>query len=124
MNQFTFLRSAPATKPASFKAALSLVRPSLESKPSSFLSLMPITTGLPAGPFTEVKDRPDLVSASLARSHSVNFDHGPTKMWKLHCAGSAVTVILVLAWKASRSGFTAFVSAPNSGREVTAASGQ
>src|SRR5690349_15118172 len=106
MNQLTALRSAPATKPASFSAALSLGRPSLASKPSSFLSLMLITTGEPAAPLIEVKDRPDLVSASLARSHSVNLDHGPTKMWKLHCAGSAVTEILVLAWKLSNAGFT------------------
>src|SRR5262245_15013229 len=106
MNQLTCLGSAPATKPASFSAAFSLGRPSLASKPSSFLSLMATTTGEPAGPLIDVKDRPAFVRASLARSHSVNFDHGPTKMWKLHCVGSAVTVILVLAWKASRAGFT------------------
>src|SRR5713226_8229724 len=114
MNQFTFDLSAVAGKPASFRAAASLGKPSLASKPSSFLSPTAMRTGEPGGAFTEVNDRPDLVSASLARSHSVNFDHGPTKMWKLHCAGSAVTVILVLAWNASRSGLTKCVSSPNS----------
>src|ERR1044072_2848191 len=103
MNQLTFDLSAVAEKPASFSAAASLPWPSLASKPSSFLSLIAMTTGEPGAPLTEVNDRPDLVSASLARSHSVNFDHGPTKMWKLHCAGSAVTEILVLAWKDRKS---------------------
>src|SRR6478672_10395243 len=37
-----------------------------------------------AGRLVEVKDSPDLVRKSLARSQSVKFDQGPTKMWKLH----------------------------------------
>ena len=57
-----------------------------------------VTTGEPGAPFADVNERPNFVSASFILSHSVNFDHGPTKMWKLHCAGSAMTVIGVFAW--------------------------
>src|SRR4030081_1865918 len=60
MNQFTFDRSAVAEKPASFSAAASLGRPSLASKPSSFLSPIAMTTGLPGAAFTEVNDRPSI----------------------------------------------------------------
>jgi hypothetical protein len=34
----------------------------------------------------------------------VNFDHGPTKMWKLH--SFAATVIVFFCWNASSAGFT------------------
>ena len=51
------------------------------------------TEPIPPGALTVLNDTPSLVTKSLARSQSVNFDHGPTKMWKLQVAGSAVTVI-------------------------------
>ena len=36
----------------------------------------------------------------------VKFDHGPTKMWKLHFDVSAMTAIWFFFWNASRSGLT------------------
>ena len=53
--------------------------------------LMSRTTGLPPTCLVS-NDSPSLLRWSLALSHSVNCDHGPTKMWKLHCAGSTLSV--------------------------------
>ena len=71
------LASFPTESSASLSAAMSLGKPSLASKPSSFLSPIMVTTGEPAGALMVSNDRPALVNASWARSHSVNLDHGP-----------------------------------------------
>src|SRR5689334_13163204 len=59
------------------------------------ISVGPIFTttlsGELAGRSDDSKDSPDFVRKSFARSQSVNFDHGPTKMWKLQ--SFACTVI-------------------------------
>src|SRR5690242_19898642 len=57
-----------------------------------------------AGSVVDVNDRPDLVRKSLARSQSVKFDQGPTKMWKLQ--SFACTVIGFALAKVSSPGFT------------------
>src|SRR5882672_321781 len=44
----------------------------------------------PAGSVVDVNDKPALVRKSLALSHSENFDHGPTKMWKLQSFAATV----------------------------------
>src|SRR6478735_1370973 len=103
MNQLTFDLSAVAENPAALSAA-----PNFAASQPSTAGLLPIftETGEPAGPSTDLKDRPDLVRKSLVRSQSENFDHGPTKMWKLQVPLSAVTVIGFAFENASRSGFT------------------
>src|SRR5258706_67047 len=73
-----------------------------------FTSFDPIFTitvsGDPAGRSDEVNDRPDFVRKSFTRSQSLNFDHGPTKMWKLHSL--AWTVIGFVFANDSSPGFT------------------
>src|SRR5512141_1063013 len=58
----------------------------------------------PAGRSVDVKDRPDFVRKSFARSQSENLDHGPTKMWKLQSL--AWTVITLFFANVSSAGFT------------------
>src|SRR5450755_1733020 len=57
-----------------------------------------------AGRVVDTKDNPDLVRKSFARSQSLNFDHGPTKMWKLQSFACTVTTFVVA--KLSSAGFT------------------
>src|SRR5436190_13212882 len=64
---------------------------------------------------TVSNERPALVRKSFARSQLVNFDHGPTKMWKLHSDVSVVSVTLFCSWNATRSGFTETASIWKSG---------
>src|SRR5207302_35541 len=59
---------------------------------------------VPAGASVESNDSPALVRKSLVLSQSENFDHGPTKMWKLQ--SFAATVMLLLFWNDSSAGFT------------------
>src|SRR5512142_1716073 len=58
----------------------------------------------PAGSSVDVKESPDLVRKSFALSQSENFDHGPTKMWKLQ--SFACTVIGFAVANFSSAGFT------------------
>ena len=101
--------SALVGKPASFIAALYFAssQPLISTSPN-----LVVTPG--SATSTDWNDTPCLVRKSLALSHSVNFDHGPTKTWKLQ--PPAVTVIGVFAEAASRSGFTKWVSPRNNGR--------
>src|ERR1043165_4160671 len=101
MNQFTLLLSAVGGAPASLRLAPS----TFWSQPSIFLSPIVVVT-LPAGPSTDLNDKPCLVRKSLTRSQSENVLHGPTKMWNLQSAGFAATVIGVFAENASSVGFT------------------
>src|SRR5262249_54037656 len=89
MNQLIFLGSAAFGKPLDASAAVHLAL----SQPCIFVPPMSTSTDLDPGVFAVLNDRPDLVRKSCARSQSVNFDHGPTKMWKLHVDWSAETVI-------------------------------
>src|SRR5258706_8526267 len=57
-----------------------------------------------AGRSVDVNDRPDLVRKSLARSQSVKFDQGPTKMWKLHSFACTDTTLFFA--NDSSAGFT------------------
>src|SRR5512135_3306523 len=61
-------------------------------------------SGDPAGRSVELKDKPALVRKSFALSQSENFDHGPTKMWKLQ--SFAATEIAFAFWKVSSAGLT------------------
>src|SRR5690348_4381130 len=58
----------------------------------------------PAGRSDDVNERPDFVRKSFALSQSLNFDHGPTKMWKLQ--SFACTVIGLAVANDSSAGFT------------------
>src|SRR5689334_15192805 len=58
----------------------------------------------PAGRSVDVNDSPALVRKSFALSQSENFDHGPTKMWKLQSL--AATVIGFAAENDSSAGLT------------------
>src|SRR5664279_2728787 len=97
MPQLIAFLSAPVGYPCAF----SVSRIFFSSKPESSVSPIFVVTADPAGRSLDLNDRPYFVSASLVLSHSENFDHGPTKMWKSHCAGSAATEIGVLDWNAS-----------------------
>ncbi len=66
---------------------------------------------------TVSNERPCLVMKSLAWSHSVNFDHGPTKMWKLQCAGSTRERDAGLLLEGDQVGIGACASSPEQ-REV------
>src|SRR5579872_642094 len=79
---------------------------------STRVSFTVTTTALPASAGVEVNDRPCLVMKSRALSQSLKVDHGPTKTCRLQL--SAATVILLVAWNATRSGLMAPASAPNS----------
>src|SRR5215467_5010244 len=96
-----------------FKAArASLQR--LASKPSTLV--WPTRSSLLAPALCTVSnDRPALVRKSFARSQVLNFDQGPTKMWKLQSEVSVVSDIGFCSWKATRSGLTDFESIWNSG---------
>src|SRR5258706_717581 len=71
---FGYLRSASAFSAAFWSQPFSSVGPIFTSTLSVEL----------AGRSVEVNESPAFVRKSLARSHSENFDQGPTKMWKLH----------------------------------------
>src|SRR5262249_42170300 len=75
-------------------------------QPLSSVCPMRTTTfsAVPAGRSVDVNDSPDLVRKSFALSHSLNVDHGPTKMWKLQ--SRACTEIGLAFWNDSRAGFT------------------
>src|SRR5271167_4710998 len=101
MNQLILAGSAVFGKLAAASAAVHLAL----SQPSTLVEPSANPTGLP-GAFSILNERPDLVRKSCARSQSENFDHGPTKIWRLQVDWSAVTVIGFFCWNASRSGFT------------------
>src|SRR5471030_572022 len=61
-------------------------------------------SGDPAGKSVDVNDKPDLVRKSFARSQSLNFVVGRTKMWKLQ--SFAWTAIVLDFANVSNPGFT------------------
>jgi hypothetical protein len=65
-----------------FLAASAAVHLAL-SQPWTLVPAISRSTDFDPGVPTTLNDRPDLVRKSWARSQSVNFDHGPTKIWKL-----------------------------------------
>src|ERR1700704_5860513 len=93
ITQLTWDLSALGGKPA----ALSVAAYFAWSNPLSSTSpiFVTIVSALPAGRSVDLKEMPCLVRKSLALSQSLNFDHGPTKMWNLQ--SFAATVIGVLA---------------------------
>src|SRR3954454_24694232 len=101
ITQFTLLLSAVGGAPASLSVPVSC----FWSQPSTFLSPMLVVT-LPAGPSTDLNDRPCLVRKSFTRSQSENLLHGPTKMWNLQSASFAATVIGVFCENVSSVGLT------------------
>src|SRR6476660_6818725 len=101
MNQLTLLLSADAGAPA----CLSVAAIFAWSQPSTFWSPINVTTA-PAGPSTDLNDRPCLVRKSLTRSQSENLLHGPTKMWNWQSREFAWTEIGVFAENCSSAGFT------------------
>src|SRR3954470_21686893 len=101
MNQLTLVLSAVGGAPAVLRVSASF----FWSQPSTF-SLPMLVVTLPAGPSTDLNERPCLVRKSFTRSHSENLLHGPTKMWNWHSAGLAVTVIGVFCENASSVGLT------------------
>src|SRR5689334_21443936 len=92
INQFTLPLSAADGAPAAFSVPVSLAW----SQPSIFSLPIEVVT-LPAGPSTDLNDRPCFVRKSLTRSQSENLLHGPTKMWNSQSAGFAATLIGVFA---------------------------
>src|SRR2546421_5615530 len=101
ITQFTLLLSAVGGAPDSLSVAASC----FWSQPSTFLSPMVVVT-LPAGPSTDLNDRPCFVRKSFTRSQSENLLHGPTKRWNLQSASLAATVICVFLEKSSSVGLT------------------
>src|SRR4029077_15320472 len=101
MNQLFFFGAAVFGK---FLAASAAVHLAL-SHPCNLVPPMSMSTDLDPAAWAILNERPDLVRKSCARSQSVNFDHGPTKMWKLQVVWSAVTVIGFFAANSSRAGF-------------------
>src|SRR5262245_19508883 len=89
ITQLTFFRSAVFGKFLAERAAVHLAL----SQPCTLVPPTSMSTDLDPGACTVLNDRPNLVRKSCARSQSVNFDHGPTKLWKLHVDWSAETVI-------------------------------
>src|SRR5436190_18389019 len=91
---FGYLRSASALLYASALNPLSSVGPIF------------VTTGsaASAGRSVDVNDSPALVRKSFVLSQSENFDHGPTKMWKLQSL--AATEIAFAFWNDSSAGLT------------------
>src|SRR5215510_5650429 len=120
ITQLTFFRSADF---GYFLAASAAVHLAL-SQPCTLVPPTSMSTDFDPAEWTVLNDSPSLVRKSCARSQSVNFDHGPTKMWKLHVDWSAVTVIGFAFWNASRSGLTKWVKPWNSGKYVIAAMAQ
>src|SRR3954465_15147102 len=76
-----YLRSASAFLYAPSSQPFSSVGPILVSTDGP---------AVPAGNSVVVNDSPDLVRKSFVLSQSVNLDHGPTKMWKLHSRACTV----------------------------------
>src|SRR3982751_1223026 len=101
ITQLMRARSGAALYPVLASVAVS----AFWSQPSTFSVPMVVVT-LPAGPSTDLKDKPCLVRKSLVRSQSENLLHGPTKMWNLQSASLAATWIGVLAENASSAGLT------------------
>src|SRR5436853_7920839 len=101
MTQLTLLLSAVGGAPASLRLAAS----TFWSQPSTFLSPIVVVT-LPAGPSTDLNDKPCLVRKSLTRSQSENLLHGPTKMWNWQSALLAATWIAVFCENCSSVGLT------------------
>src|SRR4051812_7961548 len=101
ITQLTPFLSALAGAPAALRVAAIFAW----SQPSIF-SLPMLVVTLPAGPSTDLKDRPCLVRKSFTRSQSENLLHGPTNKWNLQSASFAATVMVVFCEKVSRLGFT------------------
>src|SRR3954466_4392529 len=101
MTQFTLLLSAVGGAPAAFSVPASLGW----SQPSTFSVPMVVVT-LPAGPSTDLNERPCLVRKSFTRSQSENLLHGPTNMWNLQSTSLAATVICVFCENCSSVGLT------------------
>src|SRR5690349_14789524 len=78
---------------AEWPAVLSAAASTFWSGPSILTAVAPspivVTTGEPAAPSSDLKDRPCLVRKSLVLSQSENLLHGPTKLWNLQLAVSA-----------------------------------
>src|SRR3954469_24198129 len=104
ITQFTLLLSAVGGAPASLSVPVSC----FWSQPSTFLSPMLVVT-LPAGPSTDLNDRPCLVRKSFTRSQSENWLHGPTNRWNLQSAGFAATVIVGFSEEVLRVGVAVLV---------------
>src|SRR6185369_7485762 len=100
ITQLTCDLSALAGKPAALSASLYLA----SSQPSIWASPILVESALPSVAGTDLNEMPCFVRKSFALSQSVNFDHGPTKIWKLQSV--AATVIGVLRVAASSAGFT------------------
>src|ERR1700752_2618617 len=90
--QLLRLRAGADFQPVLVSAAVS----ACWSQPSTFSPPMVVVT-LPAGPSTDLNDRPCLVRKFLVRSQSENLLHGPTKMWNWHSREFAWTEIGVFA---------------------------
>src|SRR5437588_11111394 len=101
ITQFTLLLSAEVGAPAALRVAASFAW----SQPSTFWSPIDVATA-PAGPSTDLNDRPCLVRKSLTRSQSENLLQGPTNRWNWQSPEFAATVIGVFAEKVSSAGFT------------------
>ena len=89
---FGYLRSASALLYASALNPLSSVGPIFVTTASA----------ASAGRSVDVNDSPALVRKSFVLSQSENFDHGPTKMWKLQSL--AATEIAFAFWNDSSAG--------------------
>src|SRR6185295_15475310 len=88
ITQLMRARSGALFQPVLVSAAVS----AFWSQPSTFSEPMVVVT-LPAGPSTDLNDRPCLVRKSLVRSQSENLLHGPTNRWNWQSAGFAATLI-------------------------------
>src|SRR5690349_24889927 len=99
ITQLMRLRSGVADQPVFFSVSVSAAW----FQPSTFSVPMVVVT-LPAGPSTDLNDRPCLVRKSLVRSQSENLLQGPTKMWNLQSAEFAATWIGVFFEYSSRPG--------------------
>src|SRR5262245_3345752 len=104
--------SAAFGYPAAVSAAVHLS----VSQPSIWVWPIDTDGAVPAGAASVVKESPCLVRKSLALSHSVNLDHGPTKMWKLQVAGSTRSTTGLAVWNSLSAGLMALVSPWNSGK--------
>src|SRR5262245_48131056 len=103
ITQLTLAGSATLGRLAAVNAAFHFA----VSQPS-ILVLPIVRSTLSPAPLASIvlNDSPSLVMKSLARSQFENFDHGPTKTWKLQVAGSAETVIGFFWANSSRAGLT------------------
>src|SRR5215831_19994198 len=102
INQFTLLLSAVGGNPAAASAFFS----SASFQPLTSASPILVTTLSvePAGKSLEANEMPCLVRKSFVRSQSLNWDHGPTKIWNWQSV--AATEILVFADASSSAGLT------------------